>query len=209
MSGKVKIPRLVSVNNNVFTVGLVIFIIVIGVNFQIGIINAQFEFEFGPEGIWSDESVDGTLHARLPAFSVASSSHASTATTFCEPCDHKKACMESIDAVISYQHTCLDGIFDSQLKKEILLSGLSNADKLTSNALAIVSSISTIYDAFKIPVKVGGGGRARALTGFGQGRFEFGIGKHGATASWSKGEVVGVEAEVDVALEVAVEVVGG
>ncbi|XP_062104425.1 pectinesterase-like [Humulus lupulus] len=46
-----------------------------------------------------------------------------------------------LSAVVSYQHTCLDGIFDSQLKTEIMSNGLSAANQLASNALAIVSTI--------------------------------------------------------------------
>lgn len=259
-----RIPRLVSVNN-AFTVGLVFIV----ASLHIG--NGQFEYEFGPEGIESDAAVNGALHARLPAFSVASHGVAAV----CEACDHKEACIESVgsvankpnanpkdfvqaaiqstisqvstaldvvgsiaanssgsekmsmedckdllgfavdelrncfstvgganlqalhdkqvdllnwlSAVMSYQHTCLDGIFDSQLKKEIMSSGLSSANQLTSNALAIVSTMSTIFDTFQIPMKVGGGGNARALTGFAQGNFGFGLGGHGISGSWSGG----------------------
>jgi len=58
-----------------------------------------------------------------------------------------------LSAVISYQQTCLDGVADENLKKK-MSSGLLNATELTSNALAIVSSISGIFNAFNIPTNI-------------------------------------------------------
>ncbi|KAL5538068.1 hypothetical protein UlMin_042278 [Ulmus minor] len=55
--------------------------------------------------------------------------------------------MNWLSAVVSYQQTCLDGIQDPNLKNQ-MSNGLMNATELTSNALAIVSAISTISTSF-------------------------------------------------------------
>lgn len=63
-----------------------------------------------------------------------------------------------LSAVVSYQYTCLDGILDSDLKNKMLSTGLDSANQLASNALAIVTSMSSIFSAFKIPFKIESGG---------------------------------------------------
>ncbi|EEF43188.1 pectinesterase [Ricinus communis] len=55
-----------------------------------------------------------------------------------------------LSAVMSYKETCLDGLNDTNLHKP-MSDGLVNATELTSNALAIVSAISDIGNAFRIP----------------------------------------------------------
>lgn len=55
-----------------------------------------------------------------------------------------------LSAVISYQQSCIDG-FDQPEVKSAVSNGLLNATQLTSNALAIVSEVSTILRAFNIP----------------------------------------------------------
>lgn len=55
-----------------------------------------------------------------------------------------------LSAVISYQETCTDGLTHPELKS-IMQNGLLNATQLTSNALAIVSEISSVLSAFNIP----------------------------------------------------------
>ncbi|XP_018716326.2 pectinesterase-like [Eucalyptus grandis] len=55
-----------------------------------------------------------------------------------------------LSAVISYQQTCLDGVTEPDLQKQ-MSNGMLNATELTSNALAIVSAISGILTSFKIP----------------------------------------------------------
>ncbi|KAK2646451.1 hypothetical protein Ddye_021646 [Dipteronia dyeriana] len=63
-----------------------------------------------------------------------------------------------LSAVISYQQTCLDGVADENLKTQ-MSSGLLNATELTSNALAIVSAISGIFNAFNIPTNMSSSSR--------------------------------------------------
>ncbi|XP_077218906.1 putative pectinesterase/pectinesterase inhibitor 21 [Tasmannia lanceolata] len=58
-----------------------------------------------------------------------------------------------LSAVISYQETCTDGLTDPELKSS-MKNGLLNATQLTSNALAIVSEISSILSIFKIPFNI-------------------------------------------------------
>ncbi|PON93077.1 Pectinesterase inhibitor domain containing protein [Trema orientale] len=107
--------------------------------------------------------------------------------------DKQAELLNWLSAVISYQHTCIDGIFDSHLKQKIMSNGLTAANQLTSNALAIVSTMSAIFDAFKIPFNVAtGGGTARALTGSGRGSFGFNFGgaggeNFGASGTWTAG----------------------
>ncbi|KAL3812211.1 hypothetical protein ACJIZ3_013479 [Penstemon smallii] len=55
-----------------------------------------------------------------------------------------------LSAVISYQQTCVDGFTTPELKDKIN-NGLLNATQLTDNALAIVTAISQILQAFNIP----------------------------------------------------------
>ncbi|XP_021822651.1 pectinesterase-like [Prunus avium] len=54
-----------------------------------------------------------------------------------------------LSAVISFQQSCLDGIPQEELQKQ-MKDGLLNATQLTSNALAIASSISEILQSFNI-----------------------------------------------------------
>lgn len=54
-----------------------------------------------------------------------------------------------LSAVMSYQHTCLDGVEQPELKEK-MSNGLDNATQLTSNALAIVSAISGILNTFNV-----------------------------------------------------------
>ncbi|KAH7513585.1 hypothetical protein ACOSP7_007823 [Xanthoceras sorbifolium] len=63
-----------------------------------------------------------------------------------------------LSAVISYQQTCLDGVADENLKKQ-MSNGLLNATELTSNALAIVSAISGILNSFQIPMNMSSSSR--------------------------------------------------
>lgn len=55
-----------------------------------------------------------------------------------------------LSAVLAYQETCKDDIRSPELKSA-MADGLLNATKLTSNALAIISEISTILSNFSIP----------------------------------------------------------
>lgn len=55
-----------------------------------------------------------------------------------------------LSAVISYQQTCLDGVTDKDLNKRISTEILLNATQMTSNALAIVSSLSEIWNLFNL-----------------------------------------------------------
>lgn len=63
-----------------------------------------------------------------------------------------------LTAVISYQQSCLDGITHPDMYKD-MSNGLLNATELTSNALAIVSAMSTILTSFKIPVNTSASSR--------------------------------------------------
>lgn len=67
--------------------------------------------------------------------------------------DREAELMNWLSAVISYQQTCLDGISQPDLKKE-MSNGLQNATQLTSNALAIVSAISDILEKFNNPFNI-------------------------------------------------------
>ncbi|KAF3456451.1 hypothetical protein FNV43_RR01101 [Rhamnella rubrinervis] len=67
--------------------------------------------------------------------------------------DREAELMNWLSAVISYQQTCLDGISQPDLKKD-MSNGLQNATQLTSNALAIVSAISDILGTFNIPFNI-------------------------------------------------------
>ncbi|KAI6672608.1 hypothetical protein NL676_000514 [Syzygium grande] len=87
-----------------------------------------------------------------------------------------------LNAVVSYQQSCLDGVDDPKLKVD-LQNNLQNATQLTSNALAIVSEISQVLAAFNIklnllptPEAVGEGGQQkdpaqRVVAKDGSGRF--------------------------------------
>ncbi|XP_077239847.1 putative pectinesterase/pectinesterase inhibitor 28 [Tasmannia lanceolata] len=58
-----------------------------------------------------------------------------------------------LSAVLSYQETCMDGLTQPEVKsamKNVLL----NATQLTSNALAMVSEISSILSAFKMSFNI-------------------------------------------------------
>ncbi|XP_042492091.1 pectinesterase [Macadamia integrifolia] len=65
-----------------------------------------------------------------------------------------------LSAVISYQQTCIDGFPDGKLKTGMKKS-LDKAKKLTSNALAIVSEVTSLLSALQIP----GFDRRRRLLG--------------------------------------------
>ncbi|KAK3007050.1 hypothetical protein RJ639_017069 [Escallonia herrerae] len=55
-----------------------------------------------------------------------------------------------LSAVMSYQQTCIDGFPDGEAKTELQKS-LKNSKQLTSNALAIVSQVSSILSTFQTP----------------------------------------------------------
>ncbi|XP_004298254.1 PREDICTED: pectinesterase-like [Fragaria vesca subsp. vesca] len=55
-------------------------------------------------------------------------------------------------AAMSFQESCIDGIPYEDLKKQ-MSEAMQNAEQLTSNALAIVSSLSNILGNFNIPLK--------------------------------------------------------
>ncbi|KAL5981674.1 hypothetical protein ACLOJK_015737 [Asimina triloba] len=55
-----------------------------------------------------------------------------------------------LSAVISYQETCKDGITDPELKSA-MSDGMVNATQVTSNALAIVTEISSLLEKFHVP----------------------------------------------------------
>ncbi|XP_074340961.1 pectinesterase-like [Apium graveolens] len=57
-----------------------------------------------------------------------------------------------LSAVISYQQSCIDGCADHHELNATMSNGLLNATQLTSNALAIVSTMSDIFKSFNIPV---------------------------------------------------------
>ncbi|XP_017974853.1 PREDICTED: pectinesterase [Theobroma cacao] len=70
-----------------------------------------------------------------------------------------------LNAVISFQESCVDQIPQPQLQQQ-LSNGLLNASQLTSNALAIVNSISQIMSAFNLTSSLNlnlGGGNDRQL----------------------------------------------
>ncbi|XP_068663115.1 putative pectinesterase/pectinesterase inhibitor 28 [Aristolochia californica] len=56
-----------------------------------------------------------------------------------------------LSAVLSYQQACMDGVPHPEVKSAIS-DGMINATQLTSNALAIVSEISSILSTFNIPI---------------------------------------------------------
>ncbi|CAI9776166.1 unnamed protein product [Fraxinus pennsylvanica] len=56
-----------------------------------------------------------------------------------------------LSAVISYQQTCIDGFTTPELKNAIS-NGILNATQLTDNALAIVTAIPQILQAFNLPL---------------------------------------------------------
>ncbi|KAI6672609.1 hypothetical protein NL676_000515 [Syzygium grande] len=58
-----------------------------------------------------------------------------------------------LNAVVSYQQSCLDGVEDAKLKAD-LQNNLQNATQLTSNALAIASEISQVLAAFNIKLNL-------------------------------------------------------
>ncbi|XVE65461.1 hypothetical protein DITRI_Ditri08aG0001600 [Diplodiscus trichospermus] len=65
-----------------------------------------------------------------------------------------------LNAVVSYQESCVDQVPHPQLKQQ-LSDGLLNATQLTSNALAIVNSISEILTAFGLTsLNLFGGGKS-------------------------------------------------
>ncbi|OVA03697.1 Pectinesterase [Macleaya cordata] len=55
-----------------------------------------------------------------------------------------------LSAVMSYQETCIDGFPEGKLKSD-LQKGLKTARELTSNALAIVSEMSSILSVLQVP----------------------------------------------------------
>lgn len=57
-----------------------------------------------------------------------------------------------LSAVISYQQSCIDGCADHRDLYETMSNGLLNATQLTSNALAIVSTMPDIFKSFNISV---------------------------------------------------------
>lgn len=58
-----------------------------------------------------------------------------------------------LNAVVSYQQSCLDGVDDPKLKADVQ-NNLQNATELTSNALAIVGEISQVLAAFNIKLNI-------------------------------------------------------
>ena len=65
--------------------------------------------------------------------------------------DKKAELMNWLSAVISYQATCLDGCEVNPDLKESMSNDLMNATQLTSNALAITSTMSDILKSFNVP----------------------------------------------------------
>ncbi|KAL8105548.1 putative pectinesterase/pectinesterase inhibitor 13 [Apium graveolens] len=65
--------------------------------------------------------------------------------------DRKAELMNWLSAVVSYQDTCLDACEVNPDLKESMSNDLMNATQLTSNALAIVSTMSDILKSFDIP----------------------------------------------------------
>lgn len=65
--------------------------------------------------------------------------------------DRKAELMNWLSAVVSYQATCLDGCEVNPDLKESMSNDLMNATQLTSNALAIVSTMSDILKSFNVP----------------------------------------------------------
>ncbi|XP_031485238.1 pectinesterase-like [Nymphaea colorata] len=57
-----------------------------------------------------------------------------------------------LSAVISYQVTCVDGLNDTNAKTA-MQKALKASSELTSNALAIITELSTIFSAFPIELK--------------------------------------------------------
>ncbi|KAJ8619304.1 hypothetical protein MRB53_027833 [Persea americana] len=64
--------------------------------------------------------------------------------------DRVKEINNWLSAVISYQETCIDGITNPEIKSA-MKEGMIDASQLTSNALAIVSEISSILSTLEIP----------------------------------------------------------
>jgi len=67
--------------------------------------------------------------------------------------DKKDELMNWLSAVVSYHATCLDGCEINPDLKESMSNDLMNATQLTSNALAIASTMSDILKSFDIPEK--------------------------------------------------------
>nr|XP_018682920.1 PREDICTED: probable pectinesterase/pectinesterase inhibitor 21 [Musa acuminata subsp. malaccensis] len=58
-----------------------------------------------------------------------------------------------LSAVISYQQTCLDGITQTDLHST-MKDGLVTASQVTSNAIAIVDGLSSLFKNFQVPINV-------------------------------------------------------
>ncbi|WOG83490.1 hypothetical protein DCAR_0102665 [Daucus carota subsp. sativus] len=57
-----------------------------------------------------------------------------------------------LSAAIAYHQTCIDGCANSRELNETMSNGLMNATQLTSNALAIVSTMQDIFKSFNVSV---------------------------------------------------------
>lgn len=68
-----------------------------------------------------------------------------------------------LSAVVSYHEACLDGCDDHPELKNSMSNGLLNATQLTSNALAIVSTLTDILKSFNIPVNTSTAASRRLL----------------------------------------------
>lgn len=80
-------------------------------------------------------------------------SHSAVGQSDLQSLDQRKnEILNWLSAVISYQQTCIDGVNQPELKNKMSNEILHNATQLTSNALAIVSSISGIINTFHPPM---------------------------------------------------------
>ncbi|RWW44142.1 hypothetical protein BHE74_00050127 [Ensete ventricosum] len=68
-----------------------------------------------------------------------------------------------LSAVISYQQTCLDGITQPDLHST-MKDGLVTASQVTSNAIAIVDGLSSLFNDFKVPINLTNIGSRRLLS---------------------------------------------
>ncbi|XP_031285763.1 pectinesterase-like [Pistacia vera] len=86
--------------------------------------------------------------------------------------DRKDEILNWLSAVISYQQSCIDGVNPPELRHQMSNAILQNATQLTSNALAIVSSISGIINTFHPPMnKTASSRRLLSLSETGDGNF--------------------------------------
>lgn len=86
--------------------------------------------------------------------------------------DRRVEFLNWLSAVISYQQSCIDGVNQPELRNQMSNAILQNATQLTSNALAIVSSISGIINTFHPPMNnTASSRRLLGLSKTGDGKF--------------------------------------